>query len=165
MFGCMAGEPVLAAKGIFSYRLHPVAREPVGPFPAVLNTKASALRSQTIVQRTLAEAAAGFNFTIRPSHLIVKPQDFGDALTQKCAVVRPRREATDIDGPKVHGLFTSDYPFGEILPCPSGRSDANRVEASEDEKISQFRRFAHQKIIVRRKTFGAIDEFGELGGL
>ena len=83
------------------------------------------------MQGTLAETASGFELAIRPGHLVMQSQYFGDALAQKCAVIRPWRETADIDRPKVHGLFTGQYPFGQVLARASSRSNADGIEAGQ----------------------------------
>src|SRR6266404_2890154 len=88
-----------------SARLRVGAGEPVGSFPTVFDAEAGALCGEAIVERGLAHAAAGFQLAIRPGHLIMQAEDFRDPLAQEGPIVGPGSEATNVDGPEIHGLL------------------------------------------------------------
>src|SRR5689334_17224 len=100
MFGSVTLEPVLAAKRIFDQRQITVARQPIRAFPAVFCAKASASCSKLLVKRTLAHATSGLEFAIRPGHLIMKAEDFGDAFAQEVTVVRPGSKSANVNRPE-----------------------------------------------------------------
>src|SRR5207253_11173955 len=87
---------------------------------------------------------------------------FGDSFAEERPVVRPRSKASDINRPQIHGLLAVQHPFRQIFAGTARRSDANRIEASENKEISQFRSLAHEKAIVRSKALGPIHKLGEL---
>src|SRR5262249_23983788 len=97
-----------------------IARKPVRPFPAVFRAEARPAFSKLLVKRTLAQATSGFEFAIRPCHLIMQAQDFGDAFAQESAVVRPGGESANIHRPEVHRLLASQHPFSEIFSSAPG---------------------------------------------
>ena len=129
MFGRMAREPLLPAERIFHHRSYAVSRKPVRSFPAILGAEAGALRDQAIVQRSLAQATAGFVFAIGPRHLVMQAKDFGHAFAQKGEVVGPRREAADVHRPEVDCGLAGDDPFGEIFSRAARAGDADGVES------------------------------------
>src|SRR6185503_10543588 len=96
----------------------------------------------------------GGEFAIRPCHLVMKAQDFGYALAQERAVVRPWGEAPDVHTPKIDGRLSFDHPFGEVFSSAARTGDADRVESGSDEEVLEFRRFAKDEVVVRRKAFG-----------
>ena len=99
MLSRVASEPVLATERIFHDGFDAIAGEPIGAFPAVPGAEASAGCGQPIVQRTSAQAASGFEFAIRPGHLVVQSQNFRDAFPEKSPVVGPGTKAPDVHRP------------------------------------------------------------------
>src|SRR5436190_6060867 len=100
MLGGVIGEPVLTTKAVFDARLlgamvgfwrrkfaRAGTREPVRTFPSVFGAEARTLRGQPIMQRTPTNIATGFEFAIRPRHLIMQPERLGHAFAQEHAVV------------------------------------------------------------------------------
>ena len=63
-----AGEPVLAAIGIFIFRLHAIARIPVGALPAVHLAEHGAELLLVVVQRRAPDAARRLRLPVRPMH-------------------------------------------------------------------------------------------------
>ena len=163
MFGGVKVEPVLPAEGVRRHRLGPVAGEPVGPLPAALAAEAGAPCRQPVVQRALAQAAAGGELAVGPGHLVVQAEDLGGALAQEGAVVGVRPEPADIHGPQVHRRLALGHPLGQVLARAAGAGDAEGVEPGRHEQAAQLRRLAQEEVVVRGEALRAVDELGELG--
>src|SRR5437588_11745667 len=109
----MAIEPVLAAKRILRRRFDAAAGEPIRPFPTVFAAETRILSRQQIMQRCFASAATGLELAVRPGHLIMEPEHLGHTLAKECAVIRPWREAPNVDRPKIQRGFACLHPFGK----------------------------------------------------
>src|SRR5439155_11020178 len=125
---------VLPAKAVFHFRLvgkgpgRVWTGKPVRSFPTVLHTETGALGAERVVQWSLAQAASSFHFAVGPGHLVMQAKHLGDALAEERSIVRPRREAADIDGPQVQGGLAFEHPFGEIFSGAARAGDAHGVE-------------------------------------
>ena len=67
-------------------------------------------------------------------------------------------KAADVDGPQIIGRFALGDPFRQRHPCPTARSDAERVKPRTDKAIRQLRRLAQDEIPIRRKAFRPVEQ-------
>src|SRR5262245_54794557 len=95
----------------------------------------------------------------------MQAEDLGDTLAKKSEIVRPRREAANINGPQIHGGLSLSHPLSEIFSRAARAGNAHRVEAGGNEQPFQLWRFAHDEVVVRRKALRPVDEFRKLGRL
>lgn len=167
VFAGVVGEPVLAAEAVVDAGRLGVGGEgePVGAFPAGLGAEAGAGAGERVVQRAAAEVTAGFELPVRPGHLVVEAERFGDAVAEEIAVVGPGSEATDIDAGEVHGGLAVHQPFGEATAGAPGAGDAGGVEPGEHEQTGDLGCFAHSQRLSGVNDSGGFDEAVVAGGV
>ncbi len=112
MLLCHPGMPVLVTPAVFDARLGGRGREEIRPLPSHLRAEAGAALPQVVIERRAAEGSRGFEFAIRPRHLVVHAEHFGDAVGQPGLVAVEARKAPDVDRPQVERGLAREDPLG-----------------------------------------------------
>ena len=91
-------------------------------------------------------------------HRIEQAECLDRAVAQVALVALERRAAANIDVPQVEGRISVDDPVREHLARPTGRLDADRIEASRDVHAAHLRRLAQEITVVGSETFRPVEE-------
>ncbi len=108
---------------------------------------------------------SGLELAVGPRDRVVQSEHLRDPRPQPPVVGVERREPPYVDAHQVVLRLPGDDPLGERTSGPTGRGDADRVEAGADEEAAQRRRLAEQELVVGGERLRAVVELADPGVL